>query len=151
MMVFPDQELPEGAEEVMWIEIALVVVLVLFNAALSGSEMAFVTLRESQIHRLAADSERGKTLAVLTADPNRFLSTIQVGITLAGFLASATAAVSLAHPLIPILNGLGDAAEPVAVFIVTMLLSYATLVLGELAPKRIAMQRAPQWALRAAG
>jgi putative hemolysin len=135
----------------MWVEIALVAVLVLFNAALSGSEMAFVTLRESQIHRLAAESDRGKTLEALMADPNRFLSTIQVGITLAGFLASATAAVSLAQPLLPLLSALGTAAEPVAVFIVTLVLSYATLVFGELAPKRIAMQRAPQWALRAAG
>ena len=135
----------------MWVEIAIVVVLVLFNAALSGSEMALVTLRESQIHRLANESDRGKILAALTADPNRFLSTIQVGITLAGFLASATAAVSLAHRLVGPLEVLGSAAEPTAVFVVTLVLSYITLVLGELAPKRIAMQRAPQWALRAAG
>ena len=135
----------------MWVEIALVVILVLLNAGLSGSEMAFVTLRESQVNRLAADGERGRKLAALTADPNRFLSTIQVGITLAGFLASATAAVSLAQPLIDPLGALGNAAEPAAVFIVTLVLSYATLVLGELAPKRIAMQTAPQWALRAAG
>src|SRR3954470_2805905 len=135
----------------MWVEIALVVILVLLNAALSGSEMAFVTLRESQVNRLAAESERGRKLAALTSDPNRFLSTIQVGITVAGFLASATAAVSLAQPLIGPLGVLGSAAEPAAVFIVTLLLSYLTLVLGELAPKRIAMQTAPQWALRAAG
>ena len=135
----------------MWVEIALVGVLVLLNAGLAGSEMAFVTLRESQVNRLAAESERGQRLAKLTADPNRFLSTIQVGITLAGFLASATAAVSLAQPLIGPLGVLGNAAEPVAVVLVTVVLSYLTLVLGELAPKRIAMQTAPQWALRAAG
>jgi len=135
----------------MWVEIALVVVLVLLNAGLSGSEMAFVTLRESQVNRLAAESERGRKLAALTSDPNRFLSTIQVGITLAGFLASATAAVSLAQPLIGPLGVLGSAAEPASVFIVTLVLSYLTLVFGELAPKRIAMQTAPQWALRAAG
>src|SRR4051794_7794540 len=135
----------------MWVEIALVVVLVLLNAALSGSEMAFVTLRESQVNRLAAESERGQKLAALTSDPNRFLSTIQVGITVAGFLASATAAVSLAQPLIGPLGVLGNAAEPAAVFIVTLVLSYLTLVFGELAPKRIAMQTAPQWGLRAAG
>lgn len=135
----------------MWVELALVMVLVLLNAGLSGSEMAFVTLRESQVNRLATDSERGQKLAALTADPNRFLSTIQVGITVAGFLASATAAVSLAQPLIDPLGALGSAAEPVAVFVVTLVLSYVTLVLGELAPKRIAMQTAPQWALRAAG
>jgi putative hemolysin len=136
----------------MGFEIALVLILVLVNAALSGSEMAFVTLRESQVNRLAAEGgERGRRLAALTGDPSRFLSTIQVGITLAGFLASATAAVSLAQPLYRPLSGLGNAAEPVAVFIVTLILSYLTLVLGELVPKRIAMQKAPQWALLAAG
>lgn len=135
----------------MWVEIALVAILILVNASLAGAEMALVTLRESQVNRLASESERGRRLAALSADPNRFLSTIQIGITLAGFLASATAAVSLAQPLIGPLRVLGDAAEPVAVVIVTLILSYLTLVLGELAPKRIAMQRAPQWALRAAG
>lgn len=135
----------------MWVEIALVFILILINASLAGSEMALVTLRESQVHRLASEGERGRRLAVLTADPNRFLSTIQVGITLAGFLASATAAVSLSKPLVGPLKVLGDAAQPAAVVIVTLILSYLTLVLGELAPKRIAMQRAPQWALRAAG
>jgi len=136
----------------MWVEIALVVVLVLVNAGLSGSEMAFVSLRESQVNRLAEEGgERGRKLAKLVQDPNRFLSTIQVGITLAGFLASATAAVSLAKPLVAPLGFLGSLAEPAAVFLVTMVLSYLTLVVGELAPKRIAMQRAQGWALRAAG
>ena len=136
----------------MWVEIALVVVLVLVNAGLSGSEMAFVSLRESQVNRLAEEEgERGRKLAALVQDPNRFLSTIQIGITLAGFLASATAAVSLAEPLFAPLAFLGDFAEPAAIFAVTVLLSYVTLVLGELAPKRIAMQRAQGWALRAAG
>ena len=135
----------------MWVEIALVAVLILINAALSGSEMALVSLRESQINRMATESERGRRLATLTSDPNRFLSTIQIGITLAGALASATAAVSLAKPLIGPLGFLGDAAEPVSVVLVTIILTYATLVVGELAPKRIAMQTAPAWALRAAG
>jgi putative hemolysin len=136
----------------MWVEIALVVVLVLVNAGLSGSEMAFVSLRESQVNRLAEEEgERGRKLAKLVQDPNRFLSTIQVGITLAGFLASATAAVSLAKPLFEPLGFLDRFAEPASVFLVTMVLSYLTLVFGELAPKRIAMQRAQGWALRAAG
>jgi len=136
----------------MWVEISLVVVLVLVNAGLSGSEMAFVSLRESQVNRLAEEEgERGRKLAALVQDPNRFLSTIQIGITLAGFLASATAAVSLAEPLFAPLAFLGGFAEPAAVFVVTVVLSYLTLVLGELAPKRIAMQRAQGWALRAAG
>jgi putative hemolysin len=89
-------------------------------------------------------------VAELARDPTRFLATIQIGITLAGFLASATAAVSLAGPLVEPLGFLGGAARPVAIFLVTMALTFFTLVLGELAPKRVAMQRAERWALMAA-
>lgn len=135
----------------MWVTIALLAVLILINAALSGSEMALVSLRESQVNRLAAESEKGRRLASLTSDPDRFLSTIQIGITLAGALASATAAVTLSEPLVEPLGFLGSAADPVAVFLVTVVLTYLTLVLGELAPKRIAMQTAQSWALRATG
>ena len=135
----------------MWVEIVLVVVLILVNAALSGSEMALVTLRESQVNRMATESDRGKRLSALIADPNRFLSTIQVGITLAGFLASATAAVSLAEPLVEPLGFLGDLAQPASVVVVTLVLSYLSLVLGELVPKRIAMQTSQGWALKATG
>ncbi len=135
----------------MWVEIALVAVLILVNAALAGSEMALVSLRDSQVSRLAAESEKGRRLASLTSNPDRFLSTIQIGITLAGALASATAAVSLAQPLVEPLGFLGAAAQPFSVVLVTVLLTYVTLVLGELAPKRIAMQTAQTWALRATG
>jgi len=131
-------------------QLGLVAVLVLVNAMLAGTEMALVSLREGQIARLEAASSRGELLARLAREPNRFLATIQVGITLAGFLASAAAAVSLAAPLIEPLGFLGDAAEPVAIVVVTVVLAYFTLVLGELAPKRLAMQRAEAWALLAA-
>ena len=83
----------------------------------------------------------------LARDPNRFLATIQIGITLAGFLASAAAAVSLAEPLEEPLGFLGGAARPVSIIIVTLVLSFLTLVFGELAPKRVAMQRAEGWGL----
>ncbi|OJF14021.1 hemolysin family protein [Couchioplanes caeruleus] len=131
-------------------QIALVVILVLLNAVFAGSEMALVSLRESQLQRLERASRTGVTLARLARDPNRFLATIQIGITLAGFLASAAAAVSLAQPLIGPLAFLGGAAEPAAIILVTLLLTFFTLVLGELAPKRIAMQRAESWALAVA-
>ncbi|SNY10890.1 hemolysin family protein [Paractinoplanes atraurantiacus] len=131
-------------------QIVLVVVLVLVNAAFSGSEMALISLRDSQLQRLERQSRGGRTLARLARDPNRFLATIQIGITLAGFLASAAAATSLAQPLTGPLNFLGSAAEPVAIVLVTIVLTFFTLVIGELAPKRIAMQRAEGWALLAA-
>ena len=92
----------------------------------------------------------GRELARLAREPNRFLATIQIGITLAGFLASAAAAVSLAAPLEEPLSFLGRAAEPVSVVVVTLILAYVTLVFGELAPKRVAMQRAERWGLLAA-
>src|SRR5215213_2851902 len=131
-------------------EILLVLVLVLVNAVFSGSEMALVQLRESQIQRLERQSKRGRVLGRLTRDPNRFLATIQIGITLAGFLASAAAAVSLSQPLVEPLGFLGAAAEPTAIVLVTIALTFVTLVIGELAPKRIAMQRTEGWALLAA-
>ena len=128
-------------------QLALVVVLVAINAALSGAELALVSLRESQLQRLEQRSTSGALLARLARQPNQFLATIQIGITLAGFLASAAAAVSLAEPLEPAFSFLGGAAEPVAVIVVTLVLSYFTLVFGELAPKRIALQRAEGWGL----
>src|SRR6185295_10090432 len=128
-------------------EIVLVLVLVLVNAAFSGSEMALVSLRDSQVQRLERQSRGGKTLARLTRDPNRFLATIQIGITLAGFLASAATAVSLSKPLQGPLRFLGSAAQPVSIVLVTIALTFVTLVIGELAPKRIAMQRTEGWAL----
>ncbi|HEX8626580.1 MAG TPA: hemolysin family protein [Catenuloplanes sp.] len=133
-----------------WIQLALVGVLVILNAAFAGSEMALVSLRESQLQRLERTGRAGRTLARLATDPNRYLATIQIGITLAGFLASAAAAVSLARPIVPLLKPLGGAAEPVAVVLVTLVLAFISLVFGELAPKRIAMQRAERWALTVA-
>ncbi|MEW2379912.1 hemolysin family protein [Micromonospora sp. NPDC047812] len=131
----------------IWTQLALVGVLVILNAVFAGSEMALVSLRDSQIQRLERTSRAGRVLARLAKDPNRFLATIQIGITLAGFLASAAAAVSLAKPLVPLLSALGGAAETVAIVVVTLALTFVTLVFGELAPKRIAMQAAERWAL----
>lgn len=128
-------------------QVALVATLVVINALFAGSELALVSLREGQLQRLEERSENGRVLAQLARDPNRFLATIQIGITVAGFLASASAAVSLAEPLEEPLSFLGDVARPGSIVLVTMVLSYATLVIGELAPKRLAMQRAEAWGL----
>src|SRR4051794_32052943 len=131
----------------MVLDLALVGALILLNAAFAGSELALVSLREGQIEGLEQRGRAGRRVAALARDPNRFLATIQIGITLAGFLASATAAVSLAKPLVDPLSFLGGAAEAVAILLVTLVLAFFTLVLGELAPKRLAMQRAERWAL----
>ncbi|MGH2750706.1 MAG: hemolysin family protein [Actinomycetota bacterium] len=130
----------------IWLQIVLVLALVIVNALFAGSEIALVSLREGQIRKLEEGSKRQQTLARLARDPNQFLSTIQIGITLGGFLASATAAVSLARPLVDPLEPLfGELARPVAIVVVTLILTYVTLVFGELAPKRLALQRAEGW------
>ncbi|MGH9236246.1 MAG: hemolysin family protein, partial [Acidimicrobiales bacterium] len=141
---------PEHPVSGLWPQLVLVGVLVLLNAAFAGTEMALVSLREGQLQRLEQRSATGALVARLARDPNNFLATIQVGITLAGFLASAAAAVSLAEPLEDPLDFLGGAARPVSIVVVTLALAYVTLVFGELAPKRVAMQRAERWALLAA-
>ena len=131
----------------VWPQLLLVAILVFVNAAFAGTELALVSLRESQLQRLEERSATGGVLARLARQPNQFLATIQIGITLAGFLASAAAAVSLAEPLEAPLSFLGGAAGPVSVILVTLILAYFTLVFGELAPKRIAMQRAEKWGM----
>lgn len=131
----------------IWPQLTLIAVLILVNAVFAGTELALVSLREGQLQRLEARGRRGALLARLARDPNRFLATIQIVITLSGFFASASAAVTLSEPLAESLEFLGRAASPVALVVVTLAISYLTLVLGELAPKRLAMQNAESWGL----
>nr|WP_086782813.1 hemolysin family protein [Crossiella equi] len=131
-----------------WFNLALVAFLILVNALFAGSEIALISLREGQLRQLERSGGRtARVLLRLTRDPNRFLAAIQLAITLSGALASATAAVTLAQPLIPALGFAGDAAGPLAVALVTLVLTFFTLVFGELAPKRLAMQYAHRWAM----
>ncbi|MDY6995675.1 MAG: hemolysin family protein [Actinomycetota bacterium] len=130
-----------------WLNLALVVFLILVNGLLAGSEAAFISLREGQLRELERRGRRRDRLVVhLAREPNRFLATIQLGITLAGFLASATAAVTLAAPLTDSLQFLGGAAEAAGIAVVTVVVTASTLVIGELAPKRLAMQYSRRWA-----
>ncbi len=138
---------PTRAPEYMWPEVLLIVVLVAINAVLSGTEIALISLREPQLAKLRERGGTGRIVADLAAEPNRYLATIQVGITLAGFLASAAAAVSLAEPLVPAFSWAGDAARTVAIVVVTIALSFLTLVFGELVPKRLALQKPEAWAM----
>jgi putative hemolysin len=130
-----------------WWQLAIVGPLLICNAVFAGSEIALISLREGQLRHLERHSQSGRLLVKLARDPNRFLATIQIGITLAGFLAAATAAITLAEPLVVYLSFLGAAARPVAVVAITLVLTFVTLVVGELAPKRLAMQHAQRWAL----
>jgi putative hemolysin len=114
------------------------------NAFFAASEMAIVSLNKSRISLLSENGDKkAKRLLKLMEEPSRFLATIQVGITLGGFFASASAATSLSKPLATILNKLSiPGSEEVAFALVTIILSYLTLVLGELYPKRVALQNA---------
>jgi putative hemolysin len=137
----------------IWINVLVVLFFVLLGGFFAAAELALVSLRENQVQRLAESSRRGRRLATLTADPNRFLAAVQVGVTLAGFVSAgfgaAQIAPELAQPLIA--AGLAEGvAQTVAFVVVTVLIAFLSLVLGELVPKRIALQRVEKVALFAA-
>jgi putative hemolysin len=130
--------------------IGLVVVFVLVGGLFAAAEIALVSLRDSQARSLASRGKRGRTVAELNEDPNRFLAAVQVGVTLMGFLSAAFGGATLADDLEPVLIGWGvpeGISGPVALVAVTIAISYLSLVFGELAPKRLALQRAEGFAL----
>ncbi|PNI09485.1 hypothetical protein CXX84_04285 [Arthrobacter sp. AFG7.2] len=122
----------------------LVLFFVLLGGVFAGTEMALVSLRESQVRRLEKSGKRGARIAALAGNPNRFLSTVQIGVTLSGFFSAAYGASTIAPDVEPLLEGIGfgSTAEPVAFIGMTLLVAYLSLVLGELVPKRLAMQSA---------
>ena len=130
--------------------IGLVVVFVLIGSMFAAAEIALVSLREGQIRSMANRGRRGEAVARLAEDPNRFLAAVQVGVTLAGFLSASFGGATLSRELAPKLVDLGmpsGAAGVVALVLVTIAISILSLVLGELAPKRLALQRAEGFAL----
>jgi putative hemolysin len=129
----------------VWLNIVMVVVFVLIGGFFSGTELALISLRESQVRSLSEQGRRGAALRKLLADPNRFLATVQIGVTLATLSASAFGAETLNKPFSAALVrwGVGPGlAGPLAFIVVTAGISYLSLVLGELTPKRLALQRA---------
>src|ERR1700710_2127772 len=130
--------------------IGLILVFILVGSMFAAAEIALVSLRESQVRALATRGRRGQAVARLAKDPNRFLAAVQVGVTLAGFMSASFGGVTLSGDLAPHLVDLGlpkGAADVVALVLVTVAISYFSLVLGELAPKRLALQRAEGFAL----
>ncbi len=130
------------------VQIVLLFVLILLNAFFAMSEIAIISLNEHKLRKMAESGNKkaGKILELIE-DPSHFLSTIQIGVTLAGFLTSASAASSFSEPLaaqflkwFPALTKAADVVNGAAMVLVTIIISYFSLVLGELAPKRIAMQ-----------
>lgn len=143
----------------VFLQIFFQIILILVNAFFAGTEMAVVSLNNAQLRRL--DSEGNKQagrLLKLVGEPSNFLSTIQIGITLAGYLGSALAAENFSGYLVRwIYEDLGihliseNALNMVAIVLITIILAYFTLVFGELVPKRIAMQKPFEWSCAAYG
>jgi putative hemolysin len=135
----------------VWLNIVMVIAFVLIGGAFSGAEIALVSLRESQVRALAETGRRGQALDKLLRDPNQFLAAVQVGVTLAGFFSAAFGASTLSGPLADWgVEGLGlsrSLADPLAFVAVTIAISYLSLVVGELTPKRLALQRAEGFSL----
>jgi putative hemolysin len=138
----------------VWLNIVMVFAFVLIGGAFSGAEIALVSLRESQVRALAeSGGRRGKAVQRLLSDPNRFLAAVQVGVTLAGFFSAAFGASTLSQPLAEWFVSLGmgrGLADPLAFVLVTIAISYLSLVVGELTPKRLALQRAEGFSLMVA-
>jgi putative hemolysin len=142
---------------ILFINILIIVLLILVNSYFAGSEMALVSINDNKI-RLMAESGDKKAASVkkLLSEPSRFLSTIQIGITLAGFLSSAFASDAFADILANSIISIGvpisyNILKPISVVVITLILSYFTLVFGELVPKRLAMQQAEKFSMKVVG
>jgi len=137
--------------------VLVIVVLIMLNAYFAGSEMALVSINETKIRMMIeSGNKKAESVKNMLSEPSKFLSTIQIGITLAGFLSSAFASEAFADRLVEwfLTRGIGIKAsvmKPIAVVVITFILSYFTLVFGELVPKRLAMQNAEKLSLRIVG
>lgn len=147
--------MPEN-DYIIW-PIILQIILILLNAVFACAEIAIITMNDNKLSKLTAlGDKRAIRLTKLTEQPARFLATIQVGITFAGFLGSAFAANSFSGRITQLFISLGvnisaSTLETISVILITIILSYFTLVLGELVPKRIAMRNAEKLALFMSG
>ncbi len=128
----------------VWLNVAVVIALILVEGLFVAAELALVSLREGQVRALADQSRRGQKVLKLVTNPNRFLASVQLGVTLTALLSSAFGAVTLSHEAGDALHraGLGKTFADVLGFLgVTLVITFTTLVVGELAPKRLALQR----------
>jgi putative hemolysin len=131
----------------IWLNILLIFVFQLLGAVFSCTEMTLVSLRGSQLEQLAQQDARGKRVAKVASNPNRFLSAVQIGTTFTGFLSASFGASALTPDIDPVLMSWGmprSAANVVSTIVLTLIISYFSIVISELTPKRIAMQRTVQ-------
>ena len=141
----------------IYILLLVQLILIALNAIFASAEIAVLSMNETKLERMAEQGDsRAKRLVRLTREPARFLATIQVAITLSGFLGSAFAADNFSEPLVDWVAGMGvdisrSTLDTVAVILITLILSYFTLVFGELVPKRIAMKKSDELAMGISG
>lgn len=137
----------------IWLNFLIIFILILINGFFAAAEMAMVSAHKHHIKKQAEQgNKKAKRVMDLTDDSTKYLSTIQVAITLAGFLSSALAGANLSGDVVQLFSKIGITMhETIAMVIVTVLLSFVTLVLGELVPKRIAMVYADQYAQFSSG
>ncbi len=127
-------------------QIILIIILILLNAFFASTEIAFISLNDAKIEKQAKDgNKKAKKIKNMLVNPSKFLATIQIGITFAGFLSSAFASETFADDLAPILYKLMPQISlaswnNISIVLITIVLSYFTLIFGELVPKRIAMK-----------
>lgn len=136
-----------------FLNMGLVLLFVLLGGVFAATEIALVSLRESQLSAIERQGTRGARVAAVARNPNRFLAAVQIGVTVAGFFSAAYGGSTLAPDLAPYLENLGlgaDAAQTTALVVLTLVIAYLSLVLGELVPKRLALQKSAGVALAAA-
>lgn len=127
--------------------ILLIIIFLLFGSVFAATELALVSLRSSQIDRMELQDARGARVAKIARDPNTFLSALQIGVTLSGFLSASFGESALAPYVVPVVCSWGvpkHVAGPLTTIFLTLIISYCSIVISELVPKRIAMQRSEQ-------
>jgi putative hemolysin len=136
-----------------WVSALIVLFFILVGGFFAAAEIALVSLREAQVKRIAeTKGRRGKLLKELHDHPNRFLASVQVGVTVAGFIGAGFGASRLTPVLSPVLDLIfpESVVSVIAFILITLFIAYFSLVLGELVPKRLALQNSESWALVAA-
>src|SRR3954466_5652419 len=134
----------------LWADVLVVLVLVVAGAMFVAAEIALVSPREGQVGALREKGRRGRRVTELVSNPNRFLGAVQIGVTTTAILVSAFGEATLGHPAGHAFEraGLAKGAADVLGFVVVVLaISYVTILLGELVPKRLGLQRAEGTAL----
>lgn len=134
----------------MALDIALIALFILIGGTFAAAEMALVSLRDSQVRQLSTRGQRGQAIEKLTANPNNFLSAVQIGVTVSGFLSASFGASSIAPRVAPWLASWGvpsGLADTLALVGLTLVIAYFSIVVGELTAKRLAMQRAESFSL----